>query len=367
MKLLLKKVTDAGRWNQLLTQDLDGHLLQSWEWGQFKERFGWEADYLAWENDQDKTFAAGLILKRSIVSNFSILYCPRGPILNWSNDELVSSVLSELQSYSKSKGAIFLKIDPDVALGCAKVEGGEEKADSMGESLRSQLMHHGWIPSVEQIQFRNSMHLNLLRSEDELLDGMKQKTRYNIRLAEKRGVIIREGSYEDLDLLYRMYAETSLRDHFTIRDQIYYQDAWGTFLKSSMAQPFIAEVEGEPIAGIIIFYYGKRAIYMYGMSREIHRDKMPSHLLQWAAIKWAKAKGYTLYDFWGAPDTFTANDPMWGVYRFKSGFGADVIRTLGAWDYVGRSALYKIYSVVLPRIMSLMRRVGRTRTAQSLE
>ncbi|OGO18267.1 MAG: hypothetical protein A2Z14_19735, partial [Chloroflexi bacterium RBG_16_48_8] len=273
MELQLNRNIDAIQWNRLLLQDLDGHILQSWEWGQFKERFGWKAEYLTWDNDQGHPLAAALILKRSLLSRFSILYCPRGPILDWSNEALVTSVLSELQSYTLSKGAVFLKIDPDVALGSGQVDRKDEIRDPVEEQVISQLQHLGWKPSEEQIQFRNSMYLDLLRSEDELLGGMKQKTRYNIRLAKRRGVIIRQGSYEDLDLLYRMYAETSLRDNFTIRDQTYYQDAWGSFMQSGMAQPFIAEVEGEPVAGIILFHYGRRAIYMYGMSHEFHREK----------------------------------------------------------------------------------------------
>jgi peptidoglycan pentaglycine glycine transferase (the first glycine) len=367
MKLQMYRIHDANHWNRLLCQDLDGHLLQSWEWGQFKQRFGWEADYLSWKDDRAQTLAAALVLKRSLLSFFSILYCPRGPIMDWSNEALRFSVLSELQKVSESARAIFIKIDPNLPLGSGQPDTPDELLNPLGEQVILDMERLGWISSDEQIQFKNSMHLDLRPTEDELLRRMKSKTRYNIRLARRRGVTVRKGDEHDLDPLYRMYAATSLRDHFTIREWTYYQDAWGSFIKSGMAQPFIAEVDGEPVAGIIVFHYGRRAIYMYGMSLEIHREKMPNQLLQWEAIRWAKAMGYTIYDFWGAPDTFTEQDPMWGVYRFKSGFGAEVIRTPGAWDYVTRPALYNVYNVILPKVLSIMRKRGRIITTQSLE
>jgi peptidoglycan pentaglycine glycine transferase (the first glycine) len=106
---------------------------------------------------------------------------------------------------------------------------------------------------------------------------------------------------------------------------------------------------------------------MYGMSRPIHREKMPNHLLQWEAIRWAKAQGCSIYDFWGAPDDFKSADPMWGVFRFKEGFGAQIVRTIGAWDYASRPILYRLYAVALPKILALMRKLGRVKTMHSLD
>lgn len=367
MNLQLSKITDPQQWNHYLTQDLDGHLLQSWEWGQFKGSFGWSPHYLAWKKDHNKVVAAALILKRFLTSHFSILYCPRGPSLDWSDQLLRSAVLSDLQSFTNSEGSIFLKIDPDLTLGKEQLNRSDGLKDPLGESVTEQLINLHWHPSAEQIQFRNSMLLDLRPSEDELLREMNQKTRYNVRLASRRGVTVRKGDHTDLELLYQLYAETSIRDRFIIRDPAYYQVAWGSFIKAGLAQPFIAEVGEEPVAAVFIFHFGKRATYMYGMSRDLHREKMPNHLLQWEAIKWAKAIGCTIYDFWGAPDKFSEEDPMWGVYRFKKGYGAEVLRTIGAWDYIAKPILYKLYSVVLPKILAMMRIRGRALTSQSLD
>jgi lipid II:glycine glycyltransferase (peptidoglycan interpeptide bridge formation enzyme) len=233
--------------------------------------------------------------------------------------------------------------------------------------IEQELETLGWQTSTGQIQFRNTMILDLNDSEEAILAGMKQKTRYNIRLASRRGVTVRKGGSEDLELLYQMYAETAVRDRFTIRDPAYYKDAWGTFFDNQMAQPFIADVNGNPIAGIIVFRFGSVATYMYGMSSSLHREKMPNHLLQWEAIKWAMSKGCNTYDFWGAPDDLVKEDRMWGVYRFKSGFGAKFLRLIGAWDFPARPTLYLLYAFLLPKILGGMRFLGRRQTRASLD
>jgi lipid II:glycine glycyltransferase (peptidoglycan interpeptide bridge formation enzyme) len=226
--------------------------------------------------------------------------------------------------------------------------------------------------------------MDLNPPEEELLARMKQKTRYNIRLAEKKGVTLRVGTLADLGVLYKMYAETSVRDGFVIRDEGYYRTVWELFMRSHpetsqssnpqtfqpssvpTCEPLIAEIDNEPIAAIFVFYFAGRAYYVYGMSRAVHREKMPAYLLQWEAMKRAKARGCTVYDLWGAPDVFDESDSMWGVYRFKEGLGGKVVRTLGAWDFAPNPLWYKLYSEIIPRVLDVMRSRGRARTKQSL-
>jgi peptidoglycan pentaglycine glycine transferase (the first glycine) len=197
---------------------------------------------------------------------------------------------------------------------------------------------------------------------------MKQKTRYNIRLAERKGVVLRIGALEDLATLYKIYAETSVRDGFVIRDEGYYRTVWQTFMSSEepTCEPLIAEVEGGLVAAIVVFYFAGRAYYVYGMSRNAHREKMSAYLLQWEAMKRANAKGCNVYDLWGAPDVFDGSDSMWGVYRFKEGFGGKVVRTLGAWDFAPNPVWYKMYSEIIPRVLDVMRSRGKARTKQQL-
>ena len=163
-----------------------------------------------------------------------------------------------------------------------------------------------------------------------------------------------------------MYAETSLRDGFVIRDEGYYRQVWERFLHAGMLEPLVAEVAGQVVAGVMIFRFAGRAWYLFGMSREAQREKMPNYLLQWEAMRRARLAGCKVYDLWGAPDVFDETDGMWGVYRFKEGLGGQVLRTPGAWDFTARPLLYDLYTRLLPRLLDVLRRRGQDRTRQRL-
>lgn len=357
----MELIHDASLWHQHLQTLPAPHPLQTWEWGAFKSRYGWQARRCWWANG-----AAAQVLTRTSARGLArVLYIPKGPILDWGNTALVQQVLSDLEALARRERAIVLKFDPDVPLATGLP--GEAPLDPVGSQLEQTLNERGWRFSPDQIQFRNTVQLDLRPTEAEILARMKQKTRYNVRLAEKKGVQVRLGQLADLPLLYRLYAETSVRDGFVIRSADYYRDAWGSLMTAGRAQALIAEVEGEPVSALILVYFGPLALYMYGMSRNLHRDKMPNHLLQWEAMRWAKAHGCTTYDFWGAPDEFAETDAMWGVWKFKEGFNGEVKQHLGAWDFAPTPWLYRLYTTVLPRVLDFMRRRGRAATRQSLE
>ena len=368
-------------WNELIAGMPQPHLLQTWEWAQVKEKYGWKSTPLVWQTaTNEKPSATAMVLERSIstgsfAAKLRVIYIPKGPNLDWEDAALRQRVMGDLQAYAKKRGAIFVKIDPDVKLG-EGIPGAEDaKEDKCGQAVQSELEGHGWHYSQDQIQFRNTVLIDLTLSEDEMMARMKQKTRYNIRLAEKKGVRVRAAGATDLAELYRMYAETSIRDGFLIRGEEYYQTVWNTFQtglikKASAAVPFseplMAEVDGHPVAAISLFYFAGHAYYIYGMSRDAHRDKMPNHLLQWEAMRRAKALGCRDYNLWGAPNEFNETDGLWGVYRFKEGLGGTVSRTIGAWDFTASPILYKLYTQILPRILAMMRSRGNAKTRQSL-
>jgi lipid II:glycine glycyltransferase (peptidoglycan interpeptide bridge formation enzyme) len=367
----------SAEWNTIISQLPNPHFLQTWEWAHVKEKYGWKPMPFIWRESSGNIIAAAMILKRQILNRgfaarISILYAPKGPLLNWDNEALRSRVLNDLQSFAKEQGAIFFKMDPDVVLGRGVPQSEGDVIDKTGQVVVSELMHRGWGYSSDQIQFKNTVLIDLSPTEDEMLARMKQKTRYNVRLAEKKGVTVRVGTLDDLTMLYKMYAETSVRDGFVIRDEKYYKMVWEIFMRSAdfsgqpSAVPLIAEVNDEPVAAIFLFIFAGRAYYVYGMSRDAHREKMPTYLLQWEAMKHAKANGCMTYDLWGAPDEFNESDSMWGVYRFKEGLGGEVIRTLGAWDYASNKLFYKLYADVMPRILDVMRSRGKEQTKQSL-
>ncbi|PKN93490.1 MAG: hypothetical protein CVU44_09055 [Chloroflexi bacterium HGW-Chloroflexi-6] len=368
-------------WNETISQLPNPHFLQTYEWGQVKARYGWEPIYLVWDNTgfsvslqlsnfQPSTVkAAALVLKktvptRGLAARLCILYAPKGPLLDWGDEALRTRVLDDLQRFARQQGAIFLKLDPDVVLGTGVPGTETDRAEAGGEAVRADLVRRDWRFSEDQIQFKNTVILDVSTSEEEMLARMKQKTRYNVRLGPKKDVVVRVGNESDWPMLYKMYAETSVRDGFVIRDEGYYQTVWGLF--KGMAEPLIAEVDGEPVAAVFLFAFGGRAYYVYGMSREAHREKMPTYLLQWEAMKWAKARGCSSYDLWGAPDVFDESDSMWGVFRFKDGLGGQVLRTLGAWDFVPNPFWYAMYTKLVPMLLGVMRSRGKARTRQGL-
>ena len=357
----LSLIKSKEEWNRNLLRLPGHHLLQSWEWGELKSKYGWHADRLIWQDRAGLPVAAAQILHRNIGRLFHMAYSPRGPVLAWSEGGLRDQVLQELAAQASKRNAIFLKIDPAILLD------DDPQTINNFHTLKSVLEADGWRGSPEQVQFRNTFTLDLRPSEDELLAKMKQKTRYNVRLAGRRGVSVRFGGMDDLALLYRMYAETALRDGFVIRTQAYYEDAWWSFMSAEMAQPLIAEVEGNAVAALIVFRFGDTAYYLYGMSTERDREKMPNYILQWEAIRWAKNLGCRTYDFWGAPDRIEPEDRLYGVYRFKQGFGARFIQTPGAWDLPLKPTLYTLYTKTMPAVLSFMRAGGRARVRSEVK
>ena len=218
---------------------------------------------------------------------FSILYVPRGPILNYNDSQLRRQVLAQLERLASQERAIFIKIDPEVVQSWGLEA---ERPSPIGSQFIKELKERGWHFSDDQIQFRNTVELPLELSEDDMLAAMKSKNRYNIRLAGRKGIVVRQGTLADLPTIGAMYQETAVRDGFAIRPLDYYLDAWRSFYEAGMAQPLLAEYEGEPIAAVVLIRYGERVIYMYGASTDKERNRMPNHLLQWEAICWAKAQ-----------------------------------------------------------------------------
>jgi peptidoglycan pentaglycine glycine transferase (the first glycine) len=348
-RLEVREIVDGESWNEVLLQLPTPHVLQSWEWGEFKADWGWNPARLLFENG-GRICAAAQVLRRPLHAllerwPLAVEYAPKGLLLaDYDDRRLLEEVLAALVQRARATGAIFIKIDPDVEI-------------EDGSGFAACLRRLGWRLSPEQIQIKNTILIDLERSEDELLAAMKQKTRYNIRLAVKKGVTTRVGGEADLPAFYALYQATARRDGFAIRPFAYYRDAWRIFSAVGLAQLLMAEVAGELVAGIILLRFGPTAYFMYGASGELHRNLMPNYLLQWEAMRWAKAQGCRVYDMWGASsDAPGEGDPLQGVHRFKEGFGGRFVRRVGAWDYPLSGPLYQAYTAIMPRYLDWLRR-----------
>ena len=352
--LTVHTIENRDTWNNALRALPYAHVLQSWEWGEFKRSTtGWQPHRFAFKRGGDIVALASVGVRRA--GPLAVMYAPKGPALAYNDAPLLADVLMHLEKFARR--AIWLKIDPDVI--AATGSGTDEDADTpnrTGQAVMAALRERGWRYSNDQVQFRNTVALDLTRSEDELLAAMNQSTRRKIRIAGREGVTVRPGTVDDLPLLYDLYRVTGARDGFLIRPPEYYQHEWRYLMEAGLAQPLIAEAEGKAIAHVILFHFGRTCWYFYGASSNEQRDKMPNYLLQWEAIRWAKARGYGVYDFWGAPDSFDESDRMWGVYQFKRGFHGTVRRHIGAWDYAPAPLLYYAYTEMMPRVMNWLRR-----------
>ncbi len=346
--IAIQRIEDAQTWDAALLRWPRPHVLQSWLWGECKAQTGWQAHRLLILREGIPTAAASLLCRSLSWLPVRIAYVPKGPTVDWSDQVAVEAALAAIEEEARRQRVLFVKIDPDVS------------ADTpTGEVIQQLLRERGWRPSAEQIQFRNTVLVDLHPDEETLLAAMKPKWRYNIRLASRRGANVRAGTVADLSAFYALYAETSARDRFLIRPFSYYQKIWQMFLAAGRGHLLLAEVENQIVAGLFLFHFGPTAWYFYGASSNEFRSLMPNHVLQWEAMRWARAQGCVTYDLWGAPDTLDERDPMWGVYRFKEGFGGRFTPWIGAWDFPVSKAGYWLYAAAMPRILELMRRQHR--------
>lgn len=312
-------------WNQFLSTYPEAHLLQTGEWGELKSGFGWHPIRIIHGK-------VGLqILFRKLPLGFTIGYIPKAPVEAARHSEL----WQEVDSICKRNRAIFLKLEPD-----------------LWQDLQpnSHITNYQLRESPHNIQPPRTIIVDIKGSEDQILARMKQKTRYNIRLAEKKGVTVR--TWKDLEAFHKMMLLTGSRDGFGVHSLEYYRRAYELLHPKQMAELLLAEYDAKPLAALFVARNGQRAHYLYGASTDEERNRMPTYLLQWGAMKWAKAHGAEEYDLWGVPDedevTLEANfekrkNGLWGVYRFKRGFGGQLKRAVQAMDRVYNPLLYWAY------------------------
>jgi len=352
--LTVHEITDRDQWNNTLRALPYAHILQTWEWGEFKRiTTGWSATRLAFEQNGAIVAMASILTRR--IGPLCVMYVPKGPALDYANNELIASVLDTLQNLARKRFAVWLKIDPDIITATGVPGEDDDSPDGDGQAILQILKKRGWGFSADQVQFRNTITLDLTQSEEELLAAMSQNTRRKVRTAEKKDVTIRAATLDDLPTLYALYRITGERDHFLTRPAAYYERAWRDFMQAGLAHVLIAESEGAALAAVILFHFGRKCWYFYGASSDEQREKMPNYALQWEAMRWAKAQGYTIYDMWGAPDEFIETDSMWGVYEFKRGFRGTVTRHIGAYDYAPYPLLYRAYTELWPRVLAILR------------
>jgi lipid II:glycine glycyltransferase (peptidoglycan interpeptide bridge formation enzyme) len=322
----------SSTWDDFLGGWPDAHLLQTSAWGALKQEFGWGVDHVL----GGQNLLGAQILFKSMLFGYRLAYIPKGPV-GWQAESAGGEAswqgfLPAVDEICRQRRAVLLIMEPDF---------GENQITCEPA---------GFSPGLQTIQPRRTLLVDLTGGESAVLGRMKQKTRYNIRLAQKKGVISQPS--QDIETFYQLMMATAQRDAFGVHTLGYYQKAYQIFRPLGECELFIAEYEGEPLAGLMVFAHGSRAWYLYGASTEQHRELMPTYLVQWEAMRWAIQRGCSTYDLWGVPDDDEADleanftqraDGLWGVYRFKRGFGGILRRSAGSYERVYNPALYAIY------------------------
>jgi peptidoglycan pentaglycine glycine transferase (the first glycine) len=337
---------ERDEWNHFVATSPYGHILQSWEWGELKAQSGWDPIRLAVRRDGHIRVGAQILVRSLPYPLGRMAYVPRGPVVDYDDPAMVGALLRGLREVARERRVISLKIEPEVT-----------EPSGVGDTFR----RLGLQPA-EPVQMRSTIWVDLAPDEDTILARQKQKTRYNTRLAAKKGVTVTHTGPEGIGEWYKMYRTTAERDGFTIHSLDYYRQVLDILGSRGMATLLLAHHEGDLLAGIIVFSFGQKAQYMYGASSNVKRNLMAPYLVQWEGMRWARAHGATVYDLWGIPDRLEENEDLWGVYRHKSGYGGEIVRYVGAFDLI-RSP---VQHLALERVARpLFKRVSRLAAARS--
>ena len=300
------------------------------------------------ESKDDNIVSDLLVIVRAINQNHSIAYVPYGPELE-PDDEFQGLFLEELSECIRSflpKNCIMIRYDLCWESYWAKEKDyfddfvhwkGEPEVKTQEMRFNFNTINWNFKKSLSNILPSNTIYVDLLKKNEEILADMKPKTRYNIGLAYKKGVVVKSSDIENIDIWYKLYKETAKRNNILVND-IKYFTAVLSARTNDVRSPaevklLIAEYNNQPLAAMFLVITGNRGTYLYGASSSENRNLMATYALQWEAIKISKASGCSEYDMFGVSPNPDPNHPLYGLYRFKTGFGGEIYHSLGCWDY----------------------------------
>lgn len=299
----------------------NAHPLQSIEWGNFREKTGIKVI---------RQNGLQLTIHPIPHTNYTIGYLPKGPLPT-------KTMLDDLGKIGKSENCVFIQLEPNVVF---------------SEKLKLELEKIGLVPAAHPLFTRYTFILDLTKSEDELLKNMHPKTRYNIKIAQKKGVeVIEDDSDKAFEEYLKLTRETTQRQNFYAHSEKYHRLMWETLKAGSKdgltAYLLKAAYQNEILVTWILFVLGDTLYYPYGASSDKHREVMASNLMMWEAIKFGKKLGLQKFDMWGAlgPNP-NIHDPWYGFHRFKEGYGGKLIEFIGSYDFVINKRVYLVYKLL---------------------
>ena len=336
-------------WDAFVRSQPRGHILQLSGWAKQQASEGWYAKRIVWRSaspwSQEEIIQWGvqILFKPMLRGLFTRAYCPYGPVISdtWADTWPMRRALN---SVAKEEHAIFLKCEPGLG-------------DLSHYGANHSLMYTDPLQSRSgrPVQPPRTIVLDLREGEEPLLARMNQGTRRKIRQSQKNGIRYFQATPSDVESFITLMSATGERNDFYTHEGAYYRRAYELFVPQDAAL-FLAEHEGDILAGVFVTHVGDTAQYLYGASIAHKRNLMASYGVQWAAVQWAMSRGAKWYDLWGIPDENedvleaqfqTRSDGLWGVYGFKRGWGGRIVRSAGAWDKPYITPLYAAFEAVL--------------------
>ncbi len=332
--MILVDETNIEQYNEFLIKHNRCNFQQSVEWGRIKE--AWKNEIVLVKDDHNNIIGSISVLIRKIPIFGNMMYSARGPVCDIHNEEVLKQLTEGLKELAKKYKAFVLKIEPDIKSDDKEFR---EIVTKLGYGIKDDAKNFN-----EEIQPRYVFRLDIKgKTEDEIFKAFHQKTRYNVRLAMKKGVVIKEGTREDLKDFYEIMKITGKRDDFIIRPLSYFEKMYDEL--GEHAKLLMAYYEDKAISGIFNIDYGNKVWYLYGASSNEHRNLMPNYLLQWEGIKYAISKGKDVYDFRGVSGVIDESHPQYGLYRFKKGFNAEFTEFIGEIYLNFKPLVYKTYKI----------------------
>jgi lipid II:glycine glycyltransferase (peptidoglycan interpeptide bridge formation enzyme) len=330
---------DATTWDSLVASHPFGHPLQCWGWGEVKAATGWQADRLALYDSGNLRAAAQVLTRRFPGLPVTMTYVPRGPVVSPSDTDALRALARALKEHGRRRRSLFCKVDP------AWTSTGDE--ERLGAA--------GFVKSGETVQVTDTYTIDLRQSEDEILAGMRSKTRQYIRKAEREETaIVRDISGEYLSACYQVYEETARRAGFGLHPRDYYETLFRSYL-ADRQYLYVAIRQGEVLSFLWMVCAGPFAVEFYGGVSNAGQEWKSNYLLKWHAIREMKATGYQVYDLNGRVNE--------GIAQFKQGFGPATTSWVGPYDAVYHSVLYSAWKRGLPLARRLARRSGGSQVA----
>lgn len=337
----LRKISDNQKtqYNKLVT-----HVIQSWEWGEFRESMGLRVLRYGLYSDGKLKIAFQITLHAIPFTNKYVGYLPKGP---FPDKELTEA----LKKIAKEQNCAFIKVEPNIpasVIPSASEESVSKPRDFSALPRNDKLIAQNFHPSPKPLFTKYNFIIDLTKSEEELLKNMHHKTRYNIRVAQKHGVIVEERTDDEAFEIYlKLYFETTRRQDYHGHNEEYHKKVWQTLKDSGMAKILVAFYKKEPLTAWMLLNFKDNLYYPYGGSSKSHSEVMANNIICWEAIKLGKKLGLKTFDMWGAlgPNA-NSNDPWYGFHRFKQGYDGKLVEYIGTYDLVLNWPIYLAFTAI---------------------